>query len=133
MDVRQLETIVTMIVGVIIIAVLFVTILFYIEHRLSKKKKNSLNEVNFVEGRYLRRFLPHALKQKYFIPTKRPSLEKESRISSLVWIMLLIIMIFGIVVTGLVQYLRIQLANKHVAFIEQKFDQIATPLVEVRK
>lgn len=86
MSIHQLETIVTMIVGVIIIAVLFVTILFYIEHRISRKKKNLVNEINFVEGRYLRRYLPHALKQKYLLPEKRPSLVKESRISSLLWI-----------------------------------------------
>lgn len=114
MNIQQLEVIVTMIVGVIIVALSFVTILFYVEHRISRKKKNIMNDINYVEGRYLRRFLPHALKQKYLIKETKPSLEKESRISSLLWILLLMIIIFGIVVAGLVQYIRIQSVKKNV-------------------
>lgn len=106
MNIHQLEVVVTMIVGVIIVALSFVTILFYVEHRISRKKKNIINEINYVEGRYLRRFLPHALKQKYFINETSVSLEKESRISSILWVLLLMIIIFGIVVAGLVQYIR---------------------------
>lgn len=106
-EIPNIETIVGMVVSLVIVAIILVVFLFYVEHRISKKRKINEEMKSLRFGRYLKRFLPNELAEKYPQENKVPK-KAGTRLISLIWVLSLLLVVFIVVVVGLVQYLGIQ-------------------------